>query len=73
MSNNYMIEYLVENTVIAVFVKASSPDKALDAAFDSLAKKFDPKVNIPSAFTLKNTDEFEIVQSMVRYGIPGKV
>jgi len=70
MSNNYMIEYLVKNTVIAVFVKADLPDKALDAAYDSLASKLDPKVNVPPAITLRNTDLAEMVQSMVKYGFP---
>lgn len=70
MSNNYMIEYLVKNTVIAVFVKADLPDKALDAAYDSLASKLDPKVNVPPAITLRNTDLAEMVQNMVKYGFP---
>lgn len=71
MSNNYIIEYLIDNVAIAVFVKADLPDKALDAAYDSLASKLDPKVNVPPAITLRNTDLAETIQNMVKYGFPG--
>ena len=71
MSNNYIVGYLIDNIVIDVFVKADSPDKALDAAYDSLSSKLDPKVNIPPAIAVRNTDAIETIQKMVTYGVPG--
>ncbi len=71
MSDNYIIEYLIDNVAFSVFVKADSPDKALDAAYDSLASKLDPKVNVPPAIVLRNTDAIETIQNMVKYGLPG--
>lgn len=73
MSNNYIVEYLIDNTVIAVFVKADSPDKALDAAYDSLASKLDPTINVPQAIVLRNTDAVETIQNMVKYGFPSSI
>ena len=71
MSNNYIVEYLIDNTAFSVFVKASSPDKALDAAFDSLTEMLNSEMFVPQAIALRNTDAIETIKNMVKYGLPG--
>ena len=71
MSDNYIIEYLIANVAFSVFVKANSPDRALDVAFDSLKKKMlNPEIFVPQAIVLRNTDAIETIQNMVKYGLP---
>ena len=71
MSNNYIIEYVIDNVAFSVFVKANSPDKALDVAFDSLKEMLNPEMFVPPAIVLRNTDAIETIQNMVKYGLPG--
>ena len=71
MSNNYVVEYLIDNVAFSVSVKANSPDKALDVAFDSLTKMLNPEMFVPQAIALRNTDAIETIQDMVKYGLPG--
>ena len=70
MSNNYIIEYLIDNVAFSVFVKANSPDRALDVAFASLKKMLNPEIFVPQAIVLRNTDAIETIQNMVKYGLP---
>lgn len=70
MSNNYIIEYLIDNVAFSVFVKANSPDKALDVAFDSLKKMLNPEIFVPQAIVLRNTDATETIQKRIKYGLP---
>ena len=73
MSNSYMVEFVIENIVVSVFVKANSPDKALDVAYNSLAEKLDSDVNVPPALSLRNLELTAEVQRQVQHGISSTV